>query len=179
MSSESVGSREAAGKREEPGASSGSQPRRPPQAKLFGVRTIAGRELDVALLIELRARANNIPIYSITVLPRIKGYVVVESTAAHYVTLVVQGMRYVKGVVPGVLRYEDVERLLKPEAVAATLKPGEIVEIISGPFRGLKAQVIRVDRSRDEVVLNVLEATYQLQITVPSDSIRPVREEQR
>jgi len=149
------------------------------QPKLYTVRTVAGRELDVALLIESRAKVNNAPIYSIVILPKIKGYVIVETPAAHYVTSIVYGMKYVKGVVQGVLSYNDVERLLKPEAVATTLKPGEIVEIISGPFRGLKAQVVRVDQSRDEVVLNVLEATYQLQITVPSDSIRPLREERK
>ncbi len=144
--------------------------------KLYTVRTIAGRELDVALLIESRAKTMEIPIYSVLILPRIRGYVIVETLAAHYVANVIQGMKFVRGIVPGILSYEDVERLLKPEALAATLKPGEIVEIISGPFRGLKAQVVRVDQSRDEVVLNVLDASYQLQITVPSDSIRPVKD---
>ncbi len=145
--------------------------------RLFAVRTIAGRELDVALIIEARAKSADLPIASVLVLPRIKGYVIVEAPAAFHVANAVQGIRYVKGIVPGVLRFEDLERLLKPEAVLESLKPGDQVEIIAGPFRGTKAQVVRVDLARNEVVLNVLESSYPLQITVPGDSVRPLRRE--
>ncbi len=151
-----------------------NQPSRP---KLYAVRTIAGRELDVALIIEARARAEEVPITAVLVLPRIKGYVLVEAPAAFHVANIVQGIRYVKGVVPGVLKFEDIERLLKPEAVLESLKPGDQVEIIAGPFRGTKAQVVRVDIARNEVVLSVLESSYPLQITVPGDSVRPLRRE--
>ncbi|RUM46764.1 MAG: transcription elongation factor Spt5 [Hyperthermus sp.] len=146
------------------------------QARLYAVKTVAGRELDVALLIAQRADDEELPIYSVVVPPRIKGYVIVESPAAYHVANAIQGIRYAKGVVPGVLDYKDVERLLKPEAIIETLKPGDIVEIISGPFRGMKAQVVRVLGGRNEVVLNVLEVEYPLQITVPGDSVRLTRE---
>ncbi|ALL00511.1 50S ribosomal protein L24A [Pyrodictium delaneyi] len=146
------------------------------QPRLYAVRTVAGRELDVALIIEQRVRDENIPIYSIIVPSQIRGYVIVETPAAFHAANAIQGIRYAKGVVPGVLRYDDVERLLKPEAVVETLKPGDVVEIISGPFRGMKAQVVRVLPGKNEVVLNVLEVEYPLQITVPGDSVRPARE---
>jgi transcriptional antiterminator NusG len=149
------------------------------QPRLFAVRTVAGRELDVALIIEQRARDENLPIYAVVVPPQIKGYVIVETPAAFYASLAVQGIRYAKGVVPGVLRYEDVEKLLKPKAIVETLKPGDIVEIVSGPFRGMKGEVVRVNPSRNEVILNVLEVEYPLQITVPGDSVRPSRKEER
>ena len=79
------------------------------------------------------------------------------------------------------MKFSDVERLLKPEAVIETLKPGEVVEIIAGPFKGMRAEVVRVDTSRNEVVLNLLDASvqYSLQITVPGDSVRPVKGEER
>ncbi|WP_070807806.1 transcription elongation factor Spt5 [Pyrodictium occultum] len=146
------------------------------QPRLYAVRTVAGRELDVALIMEQRVKDENIPIYAIIVPPQIRGYVIVETSAAFHAANAIQGIRYAKGVVPGVLRYEDVESLLKPEAVVETLKPGDIVEIISGPFRGMKAQVVRVQPGKNEVVLNVLEVEYPLQITVPGDSVRPARE---
>ncbi len=155
--------------------------RKEDEAKLFAVRTVAGRELDVALIMEARARSENLPIKSIIVLPRVKGYILVEAPAQHYVAVAAHGIRYAKGVVPGVLRLSDVERLLKPEAVVETLKPGEIVEIVAGPFKGMRAEVVRVDTSRNEVVLNLLDASvqYSLQITVPGDSVRPVKGEER
>jgi len=159
---------------EEAKAEEKARPRLEP--RLFAVRTVAGRELDVALIIEQKAKDEDIPIYAVIVPPRIKGYVIVETPAAFHASNAIQGIRYAKGVVPGILRYEDVERLLKPEAVVETLKPGDIVEIISGPFRGMKAQVVRVVPGKNEVVLNVLEIEYPLQITVPGDSVRPAKE---
>ncbi len=152
------------------------RPARRGEPRLFAVRTVAGRELDVALIVAQRAQDEDIPIYAVIVPPQIKGYVIVETPAAFHAANAIQGLRYAKGVVPGVLRYEDVERLLKPEAVVETLKPGDIVEIISGPFRDMKAQVVRVIPGKNEVVLNVLEIEYPLQITVPGDSVRPARE---
>jgi len=146
------------------------------EPRLYAVRTVAGRELDAALLIAQRAQDEDIPIYAIVVPPQLKGYIIVEAPAAFHVANAIQGIRYAKNVVPGVLDYKDVERLLKPETLVEALKPGDIVEIISGPFRGMKAQVVRVQPGKNEVVLNVLEVEYPLQITVPGDSVRPARE---
>ncbi len=146
------------------------------EPRLYAVRTVAGRELDAALLIAQRAQDEEIPIYAIVVPPQLKGYIIVEAPAAFHVANAIQGIRYAKNVVPGVLDYKDVERLLKPETLVEALKPGDIVEIISGPFRGMKAQVVRVQPGKNEVVLNVLEVEYPLQITVPGDSVRPARE---
>ena len=139
----------------------------PTVARLYAVRTVAGRELDAALLIAQRAVDEGIPLYSVVVPPKIKGYIIVETPAAFHASNAIQGVRYAKGVVPGVLDYKDVERMLKPEAIIETLKPGDIVEIVSGPFRGMKAQVVRVLSGKNEVVLNVLEVEYSLQVTVP------------
>jgi len=161
---------------DETGGAGEGQKRGLREPRLFAVRTVAGRELDVALLIEQRVKDEGIPIYAVIVPPQIKGYVIVETPAAFHASNAIQGIRYAKGVVPGVLKYEDVERLLKPEAVVETLKPGDIVEIVSGPFRDMKAQVVRVVPGKNEVVLNVLEVEYMLQITVPGDAVRPVKE---
>ncbi len=162
---------------EKPGeAAAEKKPRRRLEPRLFAVRTVAGRELDAALLVAQHAMDEGIPIYAVVVPPRIKGYIIVETPAAFHVANAIQGVKYAKNVVPGVLDYKDVERLLKPEVMVKTLKPGDIVEIISGPFRGMKAQVVRVQPGKNEVVLNVLEVQYPLQITVPGDSVRPARE---
>lgn len=167
---------EAAGQQEQAAPPAAPGQKRRLEARLYAVRTVAGRELDAALLIAQRAQDEDIPIYAIAVPPQLKGYIIVEAPAAFHVANAIQGIRYAKGVVPGVLDYKDVERLLKPETMIEALKPGDIVEIIAGPFRGMKAQVVRVQPGKNEVVLNVLEVEYPLQITVPGDAVRPARE---
>jgi transcriptional antiterminator NusG len=138
------------------------------------VRTTARQELNVALLIENRARVNNIPLYSIVIPPDVKGYLVLETPRSSHVELLIRDMQHVKRRVQGTLTLEDVERMVKPKAMVELLNPGDMVEVIAGPFQGIKAQVISVNRARNEVVLNILESAYPLKVTVPGDYVKPV-----
>lgn len=139
---------------------------------LFIVRTTAGQETNVALLVETRAKVNNIPIYSIVSLPGLKGYVVMEARSLQIIYEAIKGLKHVKGKVSGTLRWEDLETLVKPKPLIDLIQIGIDVEIVAGPFRGMKAKVTNVDKTRNEVSLSILEANYPLTITVPVDYIR-------
>ena len=146
------------------------------QPKLFALRTVSGREIDVAVILEDRIKTLETPIYSIIYSPDLKGVVILETPAAFYVSNIAQGLRYTRGLIPGAISYDDIDKVIKPKAIVEMLKPGDIVEIASGPFKGMKAQVIRVHTSKNEVVLNVLEVEYPLQVSVPGDSVRVLKE---
>jgi transcriptional antiterminator NusG len=51
---------------------------------------------------------------------------------------------------------------------------GDIVEVVSGPFKGMRAKITRVDQTKEEVVLELLEATFTLPITVHADYVKVV-----
>jgi len=141
----------------------------------YAVRTVAGQEVNVALLIENRVRTFNIDVRSIIVPPRVKGYVILETPGLHVVYDVIREMKHVKGQAPGRIDEKDIEDILVPKPVILGLNEGDTVEIVGGPFRGMKAKVVRIEVSRNEVVLNILESDYPLQITVPGDYVRLVR----
>ncbi|WFO75847.1 transcription elongation factor Spt5 [Desulfurococcaceae archaeon MEX13E-LK6-19] len=143
----------------------------------YAVRTTAGREIDVALIMENRAHRmrGEIDVRSIIVPPEIKGYVIVEAPGIHVVYPLVKEIKYVKGKAPGIIKAEEIEKLVKPKPVIEMVKEGDIVEVIAGPFRGMKARVVSVDRNKNEVVLNILEAEFPLPITVPADFVKPVK----
>ena len=50
----------------------------------------------------------------------------------------------------------------------------DIVEIVGGPFKGMRAKITRVDKTKEEVVLELLEATFTLPITVHADYVKVV-----
>ena len=52
-----------------------------------------------------------------------------------------------------------------------------IVELISGPFKGEKAKVVRIDESREDVVLELIEAAVPIPVTVKGDQIRLIQKE--
>lgn len=143
----------------------------------YAVRTTAGREIDVALIMENRARRmkDRLDVRSIIVPPEIKGYVIVEAPGIHVVYPLVREIKYVKGRAPGIIRADEVEKLVKPKPIIELVKEGDLVEVIAGPFRGMKARVVSVDRGKNEVVLNILEAEFPLPITVPADFVKPVK----
>ena len=51
------------------------------------------------------------------------------------------------------------------------------MELISGPFKGEKAKVVRIDESKEDVVLELIEATVPIPVTVKGDQIRLIQKE--
>lgn len=141
----------------------------------YAIRTVAGQELNVALLIENRVKVSNLDVRSIIVPPAVKGYVILEAPGLHVVYEAIREIKHVKGQAPGKIDISDVESMLLPKPVIKDLKVNDIVEIISGPFKGFKAKVVRIEYSKNEVVLNILESEYPLQITTPGDYVRLIR----
>jgi len=137
------------------------------------LRTTAGQEVNVALMLEASSQAlKSKGIYSIIVPPEIKGYIIIETEGLHIVHRVARDIKHVKGKAMGSLRPDEVERLIKVKPPIEELRPGDIVEIISGPFKGLKASVISVDTQKNLVTLNILEASFKMEATIPADNVR-------
>ncbi len=146
-----------------------------PESMFFAIRTTARQEMNVALMIEVHAKTKNLPIYSIVVPPELKGYVILETNSLHVVYEAIRGLKHVRGRASGALKWEDVEKMIKPKPLIELLNVGEEVEIVAGPFRGMRAKIVDIDKARNEVVLNVLEASFPLTITVPVEYVRPVK----
>ncbi|TRM97477.1 transcription elongation factor Spt5 [Sulfolobus sp. F1] len=146
---------------------------KPSTRNYYAVKVTGGHEITVALMLEERIKSNNIRgVYSIIVPPNLKGYVIIEAEGLHIVRLLISGIRNAKGLAQELLPREEILKLVSKRQIVLTLKPGDVVEVISGPFRGTQAQVVRVEESKGEVVLNILESTFPLQVTVPLDQVR-------
>ncbi len=144
-------------------------------SKFFIVRTTARQELNAALLIEARTKNVSDGLYSIVIPPDIKGYIILEVKGLHIIYNLIKDIKHVKGRATGSISIEELEKLIITKPVITELKPGDLVEIISGPFKGLKATVVSVNLQRNEVTLNMLESSYKLEATVPGDYVRPVK----
>ena len=49
------------------------------------------------------------------------------------------------------------------------------MEIISGPFKREKAKITRVDKTKEEVVVELLEAAVPIPMTLKMDAIKVIR----
>jgi len=141
-------------------------------ATIFVVRTTAGQERNVAESIESRVNAKGLPIYSILAPETLRGYVFIEALGSHTVDEAIAGIKHAKSHVPGVVGISDVEKFLITKPVIEELSIGDTVEITGGPFRDMKAKIVRIDKVKEEVTIELLEASFTLPITVHADYVK-------
>ena len=141
---------------------------------IFTVRTTAGQERNVANLVAAKVETNNLPVKAVLVPETLKGYIFIEAEGPHIVDEAIGGIKHVRSRVPGIVSFSEVERYIVAKPMIEELDVGDIVEVVSGPFKGMKAKITRVDETKEEVVLELLEATFTLPITVHADYVKVV-----
>ncbi len=146
---------------------------------VFAVRTTAGQEKNVANLITIRAESAKLPIKSILVPEMLKGYIFVEAEGPHFVEEAIAGIKHIRSRVPGIVSFSEVERYIVIRPVIEELDVNDVVEVISGPFKGMRAKITRIDKTKSEVVLELLEATFTLPITVHADYVKVVEKSKK
>ncbi len=58
-------------------------------------------------------------------------------------------------------------------------EPGDIVELIAGPFKGEKAKVVRVDEAKDEIVVELIGSIVPIPVTVRGEYVRLISKRQK
>jgi len=142
--------------------------------KIFVVKTTTGQERNVARLIAAKVEMAKVPIKAILVPDTLKGYVFIEADGPHFVEEAIAGVRHVRSRIPGLVSFSEVERYIVRKPVIEDLNEDDVVEITGGPFKGMRAKITRIDKSKGEVTLELLEATFTLPITVHSDYVKLV-----
>ena len=86
---------------------------------------------------------------------------------------------HARSIVPGESGIAEVEHFLSPTPDVEGIAEGDIVELIAGPFQGEKARVQRIDEGKDQVTVELYEATVPIPVTVRGDQIRVLDSEER
>jgi len=142
---------------------------------IFAVRTTVGQERNVSNLIAGRAEANKIPIKAILVPEALKGYIFIEAKGPHVIEDAISGIRHVRSRVPGIVSFSEIEKYIVAKSIIEELDINDLVEVTGGPFKGMRAKIMDIDRSKEEVTIELLEATFTLPITVHADYLKIVK----
>ena len=141
---------------------------------LFAVRTTGGQEKIVMRLLETKMKMGQIDVQSVLLLDDLKGYVVLEAQDPPSMFNAIQGIRHIRGQLRGELQYNEIDKYLIKKSTVTELSVDNTVEIIGGPFKGMKATVKRVDQEKEEAVVILLDAPYQLPVTVDANHLKKV-----
>ncbi len=144
------------------------------QVKIFAIKTTTGQERNVARLIATKVEMTHIPIKALLVPDTLKGYVFIEADGPHLIEEAISGVRHVRSRIPGLISFNEIERYIVRKPVMEDLTEEDVVEITGGPFKGMRAKITRLVKSKGEVTLELLEATFTLPITVHSDYVKLV-----
>ena len=100
---------------------------------IFALKTSAGQERNVARLLAMKADKPGVDIVR-----HLRGIVGAKKDgtidANSQITL------------------EEVKKFLKPQPIISSIQKGSIVELVSGPFKGEKSKVVRLDESREDQI---------------------------
>lgn len=144
------------------------------ESQIYIVRVTAGREAQLTARLHARLLTENEGVYAIMRPEQIKGYIFVEGNTREAVVQAIYGLRHAKGVIENPIAFDDVTHFFEPAAKKMVIDKNDIIELISGPYRGEKARVRRVDKAKEKVVVELLEAAVPIPITVSLDSVRVI-----
>lgn len=144
---------------------------------VFALRTTANREDQVADMIKANAVKKKIPVYSVFRAHGMRGYIFVEAESKIDAEQVAFNVPYARGILPKPVKYSEIEHMLEQVKQEMNIMKNDIVEIIGGPFKRQQAKVTRIDKSKEEVVVELLEAAVPIPITLKMDNIKVIRRE--
>ena len=146
---------------------------------IYAVKTTVNQEQAVANLIEraIRGRRDH-GVRAILVPDDLKGYVLIEAEKPDAIEEAIQHIPHARSLVRGETSLAEIEHFLTPKPSITGITEGSIVEIISGPLKGERARVKRVDEIKEEVTIELFDAVVPIPITVRGDSVKLLSREE-
>lgn len=147
------------------------------KSNIFALRTTANREDQVMDFVYSKAKKKGMDVFSIIRPHGMRGYIFLEAKNRQAAEQAAFGVPYARGILPKTIDYSEIEHMLEQVKREISIKKNDIVEIISGPFRREQAKVTRVDKTKEDVVVELLEAAVPIPITVKIDAVKVIRRE--
>ncbi len=144
---------------------------------IFALRTTANREDQVMDFVSSNVTRKKLGVYSIIRPHGMRGYIFLEAKTKSDAEQAAFNVPYARGILPNSIDYKEIEHMLEQVKREVNIKKYDIVEIISGPFKRENAKVTRIDKTKEEVVVELLESAVPIPITVSMDAVKVIRRE--
>lgn len=145
---------------------------------IFALRTTANREDQVMDFITSNSKKKKLQVYTVIRPHGLRGYIFVEAKTRADAEASCFKVPYARGVLPKEVTYSEIEHMLEPpKKVELNIKKNDIVEIIAGPFKREQAKISRIDKVKEEVVVELLEAAVPIPVTLKMDAVKVIRRE--
>jgi len=144
---------------------------------IFAIKVTTNKEDKVLEMVAERAEKKQLQVYSIARPHGLRGYIFIEAEDRDSAEEAAFNLPYVKGIIGKTINYEEIKNMLEPTVTEINIEKGDIVEIISEPFKKEKAKVLRIDKQKEEVVVSLLSAVVPIPVTIKLDNVKVIRRE--
>ncbi len=141
----------------------------------FVVKVTSGQEHIAANMLQNKSTKTDLPIYAIIVVDGMRGYVILEAEDEVSARQFVTRGHNVRGILPKSLSEEEVGKLIEMRSQAVTIERGDGVEFTSGPFKGYKAKVLKVDDLKEEITVELMDVVVPIPITTKTSTARVIQ----
>jgi len=148
------------------------------ESKVYILKTTINQEKNVAQTLRTRVKHTKASVSAILSPAELRGYVFIESTDREELERVIRGLKHARGLVGGETGMGEVEHFLTPKPSVEGIAEGDIVELVSGPFKGEKARVQRIDEGKEEITVELFEAMVPIPVTVRGDHVRVLQKKE-
>ncbi|MBN1502202.1 transcription elongation factor Spt5 [Candidatus Woesearchaeota archaeon] len=144
---------------------------------IFALRTTANREEQVMGFLTSNAQKKGLNVYSVIRPHGMRGYIFLEASSKTDAEQAAFNIPYARGILKKEVDYSEIEHMLEQVKTEVNIQKNDIVEVISGPFKREKAKIVRIDKAKEEVVVELLQAAVPIPITVKMDAVKVIRRE--
>jgi len=142
---------------------------------IYALRTTANREDQVMDFVTSNAKRKKLEVYAVIRPHGMRGYIFLEAGTKTDAEQAAFNVPYARGILNKSVSYGEIEHMLEQVKREVNIQKSDIVEIISGPFKREKAKVTRIDKTKEDVVVELLEAAVPIPITVKLDTVKVIR----
>jgi len=142
---------------------------------IFIIKVTTNKEDRALELISDKVHKKELRVYSLARPHGLRGYLFLEAEDRESAEEAAFNLPYVKGIIGKTVTYEEIKNMIEPVIEEINIEKGDIVEIIGEPFKKEKAKVIRIDKTKGEVVVTLLAAVVPIPVTVKLDNIKVIR----
>jgi len=139
---------------------------------LFSYRVTAGQESIVADLLYEKIKKIKAPVNAVIVSPRLKGYIIAEAQDEMEAKRIITNVPHVKGVLHKSMQISDIAEMLESKPTEIALNKGDLVEITTGPFKGEKAKVVKLNLEKEEITVELIEVAVPIPVTIKIDAVK-------
>lgn len=141
---------------------------------ILTIRTTVGRERTVLDALTVKVHMKPMDVKSILAPAELKGYLFIEGSDEG-IANALRGVPHVRGLINKPVAIEQLEPFMKVATKEITMKMGDIVEVVGGPFKHEKAKIVRIDEDKREARIELIESAVPIPITIKLDLLKVIK----